>query len=47
MYSTHIPLFRVKGWADQIGSELWHLGDYITRRKEVQEVKSFTIIVHT
>lgn len=31
--------FRVKSWADKLGVELWHQGDFITRRKEVQEVK--------
>lgn len=30
--------FRVKSWADKLGVELWHLGDFITRRKEVQDV---------
>lgn len=29
---------RVKSWADKLGVELWHLGDFITRRKEVQDV---------
>lgn len=29
---------RVHSWADKLGMELFHLGDFITRRKEVQEV---------
>jgi len=28
----------VHSWADKLGMELFHLGDFITRRKEVQEV---------
>lgn len=31
-------IYRVKSWADKLGVELWHLGDFITRRKDVQEV---------
>ncbi|XP_037905987.1 voltage-dependent calcium channel subunit alpha-2/delta-3 isoform X5 [Hermetia illucens] len=27
----------VHRWVDKLGLELWHLGDFITRRKEVQE----------
>ncbi|XP_052840898.1 voltage-dependent calcium channel subunit alpha-2/delta-3 isoform X7 [Drosophila gunungcola] len=27
----------VHSWADKLGTELFHLGDFITRRKEVQE----------
>ncbi|XP_031633434.1 voltage-dependent calcium channel subunit alpha-2/delta-3 isoform X3 [Contarinia nasturtii] len=27
----------VKAWADKLGVELWHLGNFITRKKEVQE----------
>ncbi|XP_055322700.1 voltage-dependent calcium channel subunit alpha-2/delta-3 isoform X3 [Sitodiplosis mosellana] len=27
----------VKAWADKLGIELWHLGNFITRRKEVQD----------
>lgn len=30
--------FRVHSWADKLGIELFNLGDFITRRKEVQEV---------
>lgn len=28
----------IKSWADKLGVELWHLGNFITRRKEVQDV---------
>lgn len=31
-------LHSVKSWSDKLGFELWHLGNFITRRKEVQEV---------
>ncbi|XP_055909802.1 voltage-dependent calcium channel subunit alpha-2/delta-3 isoform X2 [Eupeodes corollae] len=35
----------VHSWADKIGVELFHLGDFITRRKEVQEsFKQATIL---
>lgn len=29
---------RVQGWAEKLGAELWHLGDYVTRRDDVIEV---------
>uniref|UniRef100_A0A182SAX0 Uncharacterized protein n=1 Tax=Anopheles maculatus TaxID=74869 RepID=A0A182SAX0_9DIPT len=29
----------VQAWAAKLGGELWHLGDFITRRKEVEEVR--------
>lgn len=34
-------LCSVKSWADKLGIELWHLGNFITRRKEVQDVSAF------
>ncbi|XP_037045895.1 voltage-dependent calcium channel subunit alpha-2/delta-3 isoform X3 [Bradysia coprophila] len=44
--STHSPPIEskwikqhttVKSWANKLGGELWHLGDFVTRRKDVQE----------
>jgi hypothetical protein len=39
---NHFFLFfyqcRVKQWADKFGAELWHLGEFITRREKIQEV---------
>lgn len=38
--SVHFRLFQysVASWADKVGLDIWHLGDFITKRKEVQEV---------
>ncbi|KFB44569.1 AGAP005490-PA-like protein [Anopheles sinensis] len=35
--TTTIKYNVVQGWAAKLGGELWHLGDFITRRKEVEE----------
>ncbi|XP_017003318.1 voltage-dependent calcium channel subunit alpha-2/delta-3 isoform X6 [Drosophila takahashii] len=35
--SENINYNLVHSWADKLGMELFHLGDFITRRKEVQE----------
>lgn len=31
-------MYRVHAWAEKLGTELWTSGDFITRRKQVQEV---------
>ncbi|XP_049297303.1 voltage-dependent calcium channel subunit alpha-2/delta-3 isoform X2 [Anopheles funestus] len=35
--TTTIKYNVVQAWAAKLGGELWHLGDFITRRKEVEE----------
>lgn len=30
--------FSVQAWAVKLGTELYHFGEFITRKKEVQEV---------
>ncbi|XP_055376852.1 voltage-dependent calcium channel subunit alpha-2/delta-3 isoform X2 [Condylostylus longicornis] len=35
--ADEIKYNAVKTWAEKLGVELWHLGDFITRRKDVQE----------
>lgn len=37
-FSIQLVTHSVKAWADKLGIELWHLGNFITRRKEVQDV---------
>lgn len=41
IFSFRNFLCSVKSWADKLGIELWHLGNFITRRKEVQDVSAF------
>ena len=37
-------IFRVSNWAEKLGGELWHLGEFITSREEIQKVKAY---IHT
>lgn len=37
-------ILRVNSWADKIGIDIWHLGDFITKRKDVQEVMSYCLL---
>lgn len=30
----------VQGWAVKLGTELYHFGEFITRKKEVQDVST-------
>lgn len=37
-YFSFFFLFSVRSWADKLGIELWHIGDFITRRRDVEDV---------
>lgn len=42
----HIKSFRsVQAWAVKLGTELYHFGEFITRKKEVQDVRMFLFIL--
>lgn len=36
---------RVQAWAVKLGTELYHFGEFITRKKEVQDVSNTHIII--
>lgn len=38
---------RIRSWAEKLGVELWHAGDYITRRKSVQDVSRRHTHIHS
>jgi hypothetical protein len=33
-----IVVFRVQNWAEKLGVELWHLGEYVTSKEDIQKV---------
>lgn len=39
-----IHFYRVSTWAQKLGGELFNFGEYVTRMKQVEEVKLIKLI---
>lgn len=40
MGNNYFHSSSVQGWAVKLGTELYHFGEFITRKKEVQDVSN-------